>query len=1320
MKKAGLIMNRIQENLLLNSEEFLQQKKYWLDRLSGYYPSSNLFMKTRAADYGNKRPIKVKFSYPDELSESLIMLSKQSDLSLYLILLMALKCLIYKYTGSNDIIVCSPVYSDYCSEYTVNDVVLIRDEIREEKTLRECILDTGKSALKAYENQDYPFKNILNIFDDFQEMNPFRNINVMCMLNNIHRQIDIENTDYGLVFAFDRNGRTVELELSCTDGIFNERMLNQLVSALENVLNNIITDVNITIHDAAVISKEERNYIIHQFNSSSHEYPEECCIYQLFEEQMERTPDNIAIEAGGRYLTYRELNEKANRLARVLREKGVKRDSIVAIMADQSVEFVVAVLGVLKAGGAYLPIDLEYPEERIRYMLEDSGTVIVLKDSEAITALDREQGTLSLESPITVINLTDESIYAGDGGNLEPVNSPDDLAYVIYTSGSTGKPKGVMATHRGLVNYIYWANKVYVKGENVDFPLYSSISFDLTVTSIYTPLISGNKIVIYSGENKVQIIKRIVEEGRVGVVKLTPTHLRLLEDMDLASTGVKRFIVGGEDLKTELARKIYESAQGRIDIYNEYGPTETVVGCMIYKYEYEKDERGSVPIGVPADNVQIYLLDKYMNPVPALVEGEIYISGDGVARGYLNRPELTEERFVENPFIPGKRMYRTGDIARRLMDGNIEFVGRGDSQVKIRGYRIEPGEIENALLKEESVKECVVVMKQESETEGYLCAYITSDGEPEENEIKRRLEKELPVYMVPSYIVKVERIPMTTNGKVDAKALPDPKKGRGMKEEYIGPRDRIEEKLAEIWLQVLNLERVGIEDDFFGLGGHSLKAIFLVNRIHKEFNVEVPLGRLFETPTIAGLAEYIRDAEENIYVTIEPVEEKEYYPASSAQRGIYIHNKFEGADKSYNIPLVRIIEGDFDRVRFDKAIEGMIERHEIFRTSFDIVDDDIVQIIHKKIDVEIMYREVTEEEVDSIVENFNELFDLNRVPLFRVGLLKISDYRHVFMLSMHHITTDGESWKIIEKEFLDLYKGIELPKLRIQYKDFAVWQNNLFLTDMFRRQEEYWLSKFSKPVPELNLPIDYKRPVVQSFTGDSITHQIDYDLIKEICKINSQTKTTTYMLFLAVYNILLNKYTKREDIVVITPVAGRTHADLNNLIGMFVNMLPMRNYPQPDKTFLEFLEEVKTEVLKVFENQDYQYEDLVDKCGLRRDGAMNPLFETCLTVEKFDLQVEADAELVDELSVKSYPVLNKTTKFDLFLQFLEYSWGTLLNLEYKVTLFSRSTAEKILQHYIEILHQIVANTNVKIEDIKITIDTAKTLEVVIDEGDFNF
>ncbi|WP_027630034.1 AMP-binding protein, partial [Ruminiclostridium cellobioparum] len=387
-------MNRIQENLLLNSEEFLQQKKYWLDRLSGYYPSSNLFMKTRAADYGNKRPIKVKFSYPDELSESLIMLSKQSDLSLYLILLMALKCLIYKYTGSNDIIVCSPVYSDYCSEYTVNDVVLIRDEIREEKTLRECILDTGKSALKAYENQDYPFKNILNIFDDFQEMNPFRNINVMCMLNNIHRQIDIENTDYGLVFAFDRNGRTVELELSCTDGIFNERMLNQLVSALENVLNNIITDVNITIHDAAVISKEERNYIIHQFNSSSHEYPEECCIYQLFEEQMERTPDNIAIEAGGRYLTYRELNEKANRLARVLREKGVKRDSIVAIMADQSVEFVVAVLGVLKAGGAYLPIDMEYPEERIRYMLEDSGTVIVLKDSEAITALDREQGTL--------------------------------------------------------------------------------------------------------------------------------------------------------------------------------------------------------------------------------------------------------------------------------------------------------------------------------------------------------------------------------------------------------------------------------------------------------------------------------------------------------------------------------------------------------------------------------------------------------------------------------------------------------------------------------------------------------------------------------------------------------------------------------------------------------------------------------------------------------------------------------------------------------------------------------------------------------------
>ncbi|MFC5699787.1 amino acid adenylation domain-containing protein, partial [Cohnella faecalis] len=506
-----------------------------------------------------------------------------------------------------------------------------------------------------------------------------------------------------------------------------------------------------------LLSAEEKRQLLHAFNDTKATYPANQTIHGLFEEQVKKTPDHTAVVLESESLTYAELNGRANQLARVLRGKGVGADRIVGILAERSLEMIVGILGILKAGGAYLPIDPDYPAERIGYMLEDSGADILLTQK-------RLQGqTMGFAGE--VLHVDDERLYALDDTDLAHMGSSKDLAYVIYTSGSTGKPKGAMITHQGLVNYVSWANKVYMQEDRLDSALFSSISFDLTVTSLYLPLITGNKVVVYHGENQASVIRRIIEEDKVGLLKLTPSHLKLLEtDRRLSSsTSMKRLIVGGEDFSHALAQSIYEKYEGKVEIYNEYGPTETVVGCTVYLFDAGSKGYTSVPIGVPASNVQIYLLNSYMQEVPIGVAGEMYISGDGVSRGYLNQPELTAEKFVANPFAPGERMYRTGDLARWLPDGNIEYLGRIDEQVKVRGHRIELGEVESALRSHESVKEATVIARKDEEGSAYLCAYFVTNGNLGAAELRKHLSEMLPQYMIPSFFVRVEQMPLTPN-----------------------------------------------------------------------------------------------------------------------------------------------------------------------------------------------------------------------------------------------------------------------------------------------------------------------------------------------------------------------------------------------------------------------------------------------------------------------------------------------------------------------------------------------------------------------------
>jgi amino acid adenylation domain-containing protein len=611
------------------------------------------------------------------------------------------------------------------------------------------------------------------------------------------------------------------------------------------------------------LSEHEYRSLIVEYNDSAAPYPSEKTIVELFEAQVARTPKDEAIRRGSRSLSYSELNERANQMAAHLRTLGAGPERLVVLYMEHSIEVVCAILGVLKSGAGYVPVDpASTPKERLAFMLQDiaAGTGPVGVPPVLITQPGLVSSVPQDKAAVITLGSNFVEIEACPASNPTPEARPRNLAYVIYTSGSTGRPKGVLIEHGSLVNYIWWANQKYCQGERLTWPLFSSLAFDLTVTSIFTPLISGGSIVVYhedTGRHGMAML-RVVEEGAVDIVKLTPSHLAMIKEMDLGGTRIRKLIVGGEDFKTELALDVTRKFGRPVEIYNEYGPTETTVGCMIHQYDPEKDSGPSVPIGIPAANTGVYILDEHLMPVAKGVTGEMYIAGDGLARGYLNRPELTEQKFLNgaDPRQDGRaallRLYKTGDLARWSTDGRMDFLGRSDFQVKINGLRIELGGIEARLLTHSAVSECVVDVTTGT---NQLVAYYVSEKPLLVAEVRAHLGKDLPDYMVPPYIVWLEKLPLTSNGKVDRKALPIPsQENLPAANELVKPQTRTEQELAAVWAEVLHIEDVGTSDDFFDLGGNSLLAVKLMSRIRDEFGTTLPIAALFETSTLAGLA----------------------------------------------------------------------------------------------------------------------------------------------------------------------------------------------------------------------------------------------------------------------------------------------------------------------------------------------------------------------------------------------------------------------------------------------------------------------------------
>ncbi len=1004
-------------------------------------------------------------------------------------------------------------------------------------------------------------------------------------------------------------------------------------------------------------------------------------IHHFIENQARKKPLEIATIFDGKKYTYSELNSRANQLARKLILKGIRKGMIVGIISKRSHEMIIAVLALLKIGAVYVPIDPRYPKERIKFIIKDCKIKFLLT----------QQSFLLDDFNLEIILIDDNKNYVGNGNNLLTEIDENSPAYIIFTSGSTGKPKAVVATHANVVAFITSFNKTFNISEKDVSLQQTSFSFDWFVGEVFTILSSGGKVIIPKDEEILNPIrlKEIIDFYKVSILICTPITLNEFNKLN-PMRSIRIFISSSDVLKKEYYTNLIKYSE----VYNMYGPTETTVVATYYKCTSEED--AIIPVGKPLEGYQIYILDNHLRKTQIGEVGEIYISGKGVSKGYFNRNDLTEEKFIKNPFDKQYLMYKTGDLGRILSDGNIELIGRKDHQVKIRGYRIEIGEIESLILKIKGIKEVVVLPVGEN-PEVELVVYFTSDNKISSKIIRDYLLKYLPYYMVPKYFKQLKNIPLTINGKINrAQLIKDLQ--LSINKNYTAPRNKREYILSNLWKDILLCDYIGIDDNFFELGGNSLSATLLIGEIKKVFNIELSLSDFFKTPTIREISGLIEKDINNRFQKIYNTGSKKYYKTSFAQKRMFTLTEMEPFNIKYNIPLAFEIEGDLKLDQLEKAFNNLIRRHDILRTSFHIVENDLFQIIHKKFEFKLEYYVQKEHKLESLLKKFIKPFDLKKPCQLRAGIFHINKNKHILLCDIHHIIADGISCEILISELFDLYNQKPLPPVSLSYKDYSEWEQNDFVYEL-EKQENYWCDLYSDFVEKPYLPSTFSNVVDDTKIAGKVEYQFDQECQLIIKNMMRETGSTLYMVLLAALNIVISKYSNSNDIVVGTPVFGRTHPDVENIVGMFVNNLAMRNKPCSNKKVRDFLYEVKENTIRAIENQDYPFDKLVEKLNLKRDKG-NPLFDVDFGVDNF---MNKKPEVKD-LVIRDFPINLQPAKFNMSIMARELRGIVSISIEYNSNLFDKKYIKNFLFHYERILKEMYRKFESTIGELKMVSD----------------
>ncbi|PZW20784.1 amino acid adenylation domain-containing protein, partial [Thermosporothrix hazakensis] len=1016
--------------------------------------------------------------------------------------------------------------------------------------------------------------------------------------------------------------------------------------------------------------------------------------HELIEEQVSRTPEAKAVSLEGEWISYRELNERANRLAHLLRRQGVGAEELVGVYMRRSIELVVSVLAIWKAGGAYMPLEPEYPLERIRGMVEEAKPRVVLVD-EGGEELERMCG-------VEVWSVRREKRIAEQPVTNPQVRmAPENLAYVIYTSGSTGRPKGAMNSHRAICNRLYWMQQTYPLSPEDKVLQKTPFSFDVSVWEFFWPLLAGACLVMArpEGHKDSAYLVSLIRGQQITIVHFVPSMLALFLEEPEAGTckSLRRVFCSGEALPASVQSRFFQTQTATL--HNLYGPTEAAIEVTFWDC-LRTDRQKLVPIGKPIANVRIYLLDRYGQQVPIGVPGELFIGGVAPARGYINEPALTAWKFLPDPFSEeqGARMYRTGDLARYLPDGCIEFLGRIDDQIKIRGCRIEPGEVEAVLQQHPDIEECVVLAYTASGESAELIAYIVL-RDPEQfsvDEIRNWLQHRLPDYMIPSAFTVLSHVPLTTSGKVDKKALPEPQRDRDMlKTEYVGPRSELERMLAVLWAEVLDLPRISVTDNFFSLGGHSLLAIQIVARIRKVFHVELPIRSLFEAPTVAALAEQIRTLHHTgtEYDDVLRVEKRpELIPLAPAQQRFWFLDRMDPGSSAYTIPLALHIKGGLQEAYCQQALQLMVQRHEVLRTTIATVKGKPVQRIAAQLHVPCPLLDLSDKPgaaqesvvMQTLQAEIERPFILSMGPLIRLSLLRLRSDEHILLVTMHHIISDGWSFDIFLQEFCTLYNALvsgstpSLPALPVQYADYALWHTRRLEQHMIEEQLGYWKQQLADlaPLPLSTNMVQGDPPLAAFIVRLSPS-------LSEAARLFSRREgVTLFMLLLAVFQMVLRKWTKQEDIAVGTLVANRTRVEVEALIGCFINTLVLRTRLTEELSFYAFLRRVQAVTLEAYMHQDVPFDAVMS--ALRPSA--QKLYSAMFALHTAPYQ---EPPTLIGLEMKPVDLRSAVARVELFLSLGEENGEINGALEYNSNLFPEAVIARLAYWYERLLQSVI-------------------------------
>ncbi|VTU14934.1 Tyrocidine synthase III [Variovorax sp. SRS16] len=1258
------------------------------------------------------------FGIDSELSTALRALARQQGSTLFMTLLAAFHVLLARYSGQTDIAVGVPLAGRDDAAvrdlvgYFVNTVV-IRGDLQGRPGFTELLQRVRQSTLEALTHQDMPFDRLV------VELNPERDASrnplyqVSFALENfadraLHldglrsERLDVrsETSKFDLSLTVTESGDHLDAAIEYRTDLFEAQAIARMAAHLRHLLAAIVADPDCAVDRLPLMDAAERQLLLVDWNAQSRTHPHDQPVHALFRAQAMRTPDAIALRFGQMRMTYRELDALSEQLAHALRTLGAGPEVVVGLCMQRCFGLVVGLLAICKSGAAFLPLDPDHPPERLQGMLADAAPAFVLTQShlaDRLRQLDPAQASKIIEVPDHGGERVPDPLPA-----LTDLTQPDHLAYLIYTSGSTGKPKAAQLMHRGLSNHVQWMNDALGLTPGDRVLQKTAVSFDASAWEFFSTLSSGATLVIAQPDvhQDMRLLAEAIRESDISVVQFVPSELRVmlneLEGMECPS--LRYVLSGGEAMDRALAlsfRRILPSVR----LGNFYGPSEATVDSAWYEVGEQPPDRLFVPIGRPIANGQLYILDAQQQPQPVNVAGELYIGGHGVGRGYRNRPDLTAERFVPNPFRPGETMYRTGDLARWLHDGVVEFIGRNDHQVKLRGLRIELGEIESALAACDSVRMSAVLLRETTPGRQELVAYVVRTGSADAGSLRSALKSRLPDYMIPSVFMFLSELPRLTSGKLDRNRLPDPDTAPSVAD-LVAPRSPIESALLDIWTGVLDKSGFGVRDNFFDLGGHSLLAMQIVSRVRATLRIELPLRGIFEQPTIEEMARTIGSlasdpgaARATPLAPIVALPRTGPLPVSFSQRRMWVLNQMDPQGAAYNMRDSLRLRGPLGKVALQRALDQLVARHESFRTTYGFGDTEPMAFVGAAQPANLIHLSlsaVPEAERDVELEQqaariASEPFDLASTPLHRFVLIERDENDHVLVLVMHHIIGDDWSWGILLRELQDLYaaelRGLATPpKPRaIDFIDYASWQRGHINDDLLAGQTRYWLRQLADMSP-LNLSSDTAAAQRLTSQGDRVRRDFPQGWLAGVKRFGSGLGLTPFMTLLAAFQALLSRYCGQEDVVVGTPIAGRTRVESERLVGSLVNTLALRAHVRPAQSFMDLAQQVRETCLSAFTHQDIPFDYLMDQLHKQAPGARAPEVRVMFNV----LNTPRKTPQLEGLDTSFLPLNLRAAQFDLALT-IDTECEHSLSLSYSTELFAPATAQAMLDNYMHLL-----------------------------------